>query len=303
MTKLKVAMVQFELRREESLDGHFEAVERLVDEAVAKDAQLVVLPEFSSMGLLGAIEDHETTAVTVTDDYWKFLAPLFPEIADRVRLLAERAGVTILGGSHNRIADDGSLRNTAILAHPDGRLEYQDKLHLTPPEHAMGARGGDDLLVTRIGDFTAGVLICADIQFPELSRYLTRQGVDLIICPSLTWNRRGVHRVRTGCSARAIENQLFVVMSPLVGSSGLPVDAPLFAVGSALATTPVDRTFGLNDGILAVSRDVGEEIIYAELDRELLLASREKPEAPGIKLQRPDFYAELLARGGDDGAL
>lgn len=299
MTKLKVAIVQFELRREESLDAHFETVERLVAEAAATGAELVVLPEFSSMGLLGAIETHETTAATVTDDYWKFLAPLFPEIADRLRRLAENTGITILGGSHNRIAEDGSLRNTAVLAHPDGRLEYQDKLHLTPPEHSMGARGGDELLITRIGDFTAGVLICADIQFPELSRYLTRQGVDLIICPSLTWNRRGVHRVRTGCSARAIENQLFVVMSPLVGSSGLPVDAPMYAAGSALATTPVDKTFGLNDGTLATSQGVGEEIVYAELDRELLLASRERPEAPGIKLQRPDLYAELLAHGGD----
>lgn len=303
MTKLKAAMVQFELRREESLEAHFETVERLVTEAVSQRAGLVVFPEFASMGLLGAISDRETTAATVTEDYWNFLAPLFPEIADRVRGLAERFEITILGGSHNRIAADGSLRNTAILAHPDGRLEYQDKLHLTPPEHAMGARGGDDLLVTSIGDFTVGVLICADIQFPELSRHLTGRGVDLIICPSLTWNRRGVHRVRTGCSARAIENQLFVVMSPLVGSSGLPSDAPLYATGKALATTPVDKTFGLNDGVLAVSEGVGEEIVYAELDRGLLLASRDKPEAPGLKLQRPDFYAELFAHGGDDGSV
>lgn len=303
MTKLKVAMVQFELRREESLDRHFDTVERLISEATVAGAGLVVFPEFASMGLLGAIEDHVTTAATVTEDYRHFLAPLFPEIADRMRRLAERYGTVVLGGSHNRFADDGSLRNTAILAHPDGRLECQDKLHLTPPEHAMGACGGDDLLVTRVGDFTAGVLICADIQFPELSRYLLQKGVDLIICPSLTWNRRGVHRVRTGCSARAIENQLFVVMSPLVGSNGLPADAPLYAVGSALATAPVDRTFGLNDGILAVSEGKSEEIVYAELDRELLLASRETPEAPGIKLQRPDFYAELLARGGDNGRL
>lgn len=303
MTKFKVAMVQFVLRREESLDEHFETMGRLVSQAATSGAALVVFPEFSSMGMLGAIDGRETTAATVAEDYRTFLAPMFPEIAERVRGLAEHHGVTILGGSHNRIADDGTLRNTAILAHRDGRLEYQDKLHLTPPEHAMGARGGDELLVTRIGDFTAGVLICADIQFPELSRHLTRQGVDLIICPSLTWNRRGVHRVRTGCSARAIENQLFVVMSPLVGSSGLPIDAPLHAVGSALATTPVDRTFGLNDGILAMSDGTGEQIVYAELDRDLLLASRENPEAPGLKLQRPDFYAELLTRGGNDGVV
>lgn len=48
------------------------------------------------------------------------------------------------------------------------------------------------------------------------------QGINLILCHSLTLNRRGVHRVMTGCEARAIENQLYVVMSPLFGTDGTP---------------------------------------------------------------------------------
>jgi predicted amidohydrolase len=298
MTVLKVATVQFTLRPEESLSGHFQEMARLVADAVANGAELVVFPEFSSMGLLGAITDHEVVGATVTQDYWEFLAPLFPEISERVQDLATRYQVTVLGGTHNRIASDGSLRNTAILAHPDGRLEYQDKIHLTPPEHVMGSKGGDDLLVTTIGDFTAGVLICADVQFPELARHLVAQGVELILCPSLTWNRRGAHRVRTGCAARAIENQCFVVMSPLVGSSGLPADAPLYAVGKALVTVPVDKTFGKNDGVLAVGESAGEEIVFAGLNSALLRASRENPEAPGLALQRPELYAALRSAGG-----
>jgi len=98
--------------------------------------------------------------------------------------------------------------------------------------------------------------------------------------------------VRTGCSARAIENQWYVVMSPLVGTDGLPVDAPMHAVGNPLVTTPVDKTFGLNDGVLAVL-DGDDRILYADLDRELLLASRAKPEAPGIELHRPELYERL----------
>ncbi|MBP1326695.1 putative amidohydrolase [Leucobacter exalbidus] len=293
MTNLRVASVQFSLRRETSLDTHIAEMDRLVAQAVAGGAEVVVFPEFSSMGLLGAIDDHEVIGETVADDYREFLAPLFPEISEQVRQLAQRYRVTVLGGSHNRIAADGSLRNTAILAHPDGRVELQDKIHLTPPEHAMGAIGGDEMLVTKIGAFTVGVLICADVQFPELARHLVARGVDLILCPSLTWNRRGVYRVRTGCSARAIENQCYVVMSPLVGSSGLPADAPMYAVGRSIVTTPVDKTFGLNDGVLAQAHDDSEEIIFADLDHAVLIASRERPEAPGLKLQRPELYAKL----------
>jgi predicted amidohydrolase len=151
--------------------------------------------------------------------------------------------------------------------------------------------------VTRIGPYTAGVLICADIQFPELSRHLVDQGVDLLLCPSLTWNRRGVHRVKTGCQARAIENQLYVVMSPLVGSSGLPTDAPMHAVGKAIACTPVDKTVGLNDGILAQGEAEGEQLILVDLDHDLLMASRAKPEAPGLAFRRPDLYMQLRTQG------
>lgn len=297
--QLNVASIQFELRAERSIDAFLDHLNDYVMRAAGKGADVVVFPELASTGLLGSIEDHKVTSHTITQDYWEVLAPMAGVIEDGVRRLAVESGITVLGGSHNRIAEDGSLRNTAFLAHSDGRVEYQDKIHLTPQEHDLGLKGGDDLLVTRLGPFTAGVLICADIQFPELSRYLLAQGVDLILCPSLTWNRRGVHRVKTGCQARAMENQLFVVMSPLVGSDGLPWDGPMYAKGRALAAGPVDKILGVNDGLLGMVDGDGETMLMVELDRRLLAASRENPEAPGLRLQRPDVYRRLQERAGN----
>jgi len=293
VTTLTVASAQFELRAETNIDGFLEHIADLVEQAVVQGADLVVFPELASTGLLASITDHEVTADTVSDDYWHVLPRMTDDIVEGVSALAVRHGVTVLGGSHNRLDEEGHLRNTAYLAHPDGTVQSQDKIHLTPQEHALGMRGGDELLITSIGPFTAGILICADIQFPELSRHLVRHDVDLILCPSLTWNRRGVHRVRTGCQARAIENQLYVVMSPLVGHSGLPKGAPMHAVGRAVVTTPVDKTIGLNDGVLAEGADIAESIVMAELDRDLLVASRANPEAPGLALRRPELYEAL----------
>lgn len=297
MSSLTVAAIQFELRAETSVADFLDHVETCIAASVAQGAELVVFPELASTGLLGAIDDHEVTTNTIASDYWGVLPQHTETIAGGVRELARQYGIVVVGGSHNRIAADGSLRNTAFVAHPDGRLETQDKTHLTPQEHDLGARGGDDLLITKVGPFTAGVLICADIQYPELARYLVRNDVDLILCPSLTWNRRGVHRVRTGCQARAIENQLFVVMAPLVGNSGLPVDAPMYAVGRALVAGPVDKTVGINDGLLALAEDDGEQILVTTLDHDLLMASRAKPEAPGLALRRLDLFADLASRG------
>lgn len=293
MTTLTIATTQFELRAERCVDEFLAHVDSLVRRAAERGAELVLFPELASTGLLASITDHEVTTKTVRSDYWTALSAHADELVTGLTRLTAEYGITVGGGSHNRMAPDGSLRNTAYLIHPDGRVEAQDKLHLTPQEHALGTQGGDNLLVTRIGPFTAGLLICADIQFPELSRYLVSRGVDLILCPSLTWNRRGVHRVRTGCQARAMENQLYVVLSPLVGCSGLPVDAPLHAVGEALVAGPIDKTVGRNDGLLGSARGVGEEILVVELDHDLLLASRDQPESPGLKLRRPDLYEKL----------
>jgi predicted amidohydrolase len=287
--------VQFALRAEPTVEAFLQHVGELAREAAGAGAEVVLFPELASTGLLGAIDDHEVTTSTISRDYWDRLPAHTEAIVHGLTTLARELGIVIVGGSHNRLAEDGSLRNTAYVFHPGGRVESQDKIHLTPQEHALGARGGDELLVTRMGPFTVGVLICADIQFPELSRHLVRRGVDLILCPSLTWNRRGVHRVRTGCEARAIENQLYVVMSPLVGHSGLPVDAPMHAVGRAVVTTPVDKTVGINDGTLALADDDSEQVLVVDLDHDLILASRANPEAPGLTLQRPDLYEALLA--------
>lgn len=298
MVSLNVAVTQFELRPERDLDQFLAHTEDLVRRAAHQSAEVVLFPELASTGLLGSITDHEVTTATIRSDYWDVLPTSTDAIVDGLRSMAKDYDIVVAGGSHNRVHSDGSLRNTAFVVHPDGRVESQDKIHLTPQEHALGTRGGDELLVTRIGPFTAGVLICADIQFPELSRYLVRKGVDLILCPSLTWNRRGVHRVRTGCQARAIENQLYVAMSPLIGHNGLPADAPMHATGNALVTGPVDRTVGINDGFLARSESSGEDLVVVSLDHDLLQASRANPEAPGLALQRPELYAKLQAEAG-----
>lgn len=299
MTSLTVASAQFALQAERTLDEFVVHMDGLVALAAASGAELVLFPELASTGLLGSITDHDVTTASITDDFWTVLPGYTDAIVDALIEMARSHGIVVVGGSHNRLASDGTLRNTAYVVHPDGRVETQDKIHLTPQEHALGARGGDELLVTRIGPFTVGVLICADIQFPELSRHLVHNGVDLILCPSLTWNRRGIHRVRTGCQARAIENQLYVVMSPLVGHSGLPVDAPMHAVGRAVITGPVDKTVGINDGILASAESPDEQLVMHTLDHDLIVASRANPEAPGLALRRLDLFESLHAQQRD----
>ncbi|MBA6440764.1 nitrilase-related carbon-nitrogen hydrolase [Streptomyces sp. GMR22] len=297
MTSLRIAVAQFELRAENSFDDFADHVRAVVERAVRQRAEAVVLPELVTTGLLATVTGHVPTVATVATDY-RTIFPAFTEgLVDLYQSLAATHAITVVGGSHLHLADDGSLRNTCFLVHPDGRVETQDKLHLTPPEHQLGAVGGDEVLITRIGPFTAAVQICADIEFPEVSRHLVKHGVDLILCPSLTWNRRGARRVRYGAHARAMENQLYVLGSPLIGSSGLPDDAPLYGAGRAFAAAPIDRVLGRDDGLLAISDRDGEDILIADLEPHLLRQSRAEPEVPGLALRRRDLYRRLDVYG------
>jgi predicted amidohydrolase len=303
MSTLRVATAQFALRPEPTFEGFRRHLASVVDDAARAEAALVVLPELVTMGLLASLPNAQRLTVDGVADAYRDLFPeLTEEFAEAVRDLATSRGIPVLGGSHWRRGEDGQFVNTAYLAHPDGTVETQDKLHLTPPEVAIDTSPGDELLVTSIGSVKVGVLICADIQFPELSRHLViEEDVKLVLCPSLTWNTRGVHRVRYGSHARAVENQIFVVTSTLVGTCGVPSDAPLHGKGRAFVAGPIDRVFGANDGVLASTDRDEEAIAIADLDFARLEESRANPEPPGLSNRRPELYQALSRADGVPG--
>ncbi|SKB44012.1 Predicted amidohydrolase [Arthrobacter sp. 49Tsu3.1M3] len=295
MSTLRIASTQFELRAESSLDTFAQHVNGIVAAAAADGAQLVLLPELVTTGLLASHRNSAELDAAHIGDVYRTLFPLIADhYVDLMSSIAKRHNIIIGGASNIRRLPDDSLRNTAYLFHPNGNVDSQDKLHLTPPERAMGITAGDTVTTVEIEGFTVALQICADIEFPEVSRHLALEGTNLILAPSLTWNSRGANRVRYGAHARAMENQLYVAVSPLVGSNGIPQGAALHCTGYAMVTTPLDRTFGINDGVLAAHEDNRREgFIIADLDLALVEASRANPEPPGLKYVRSDFYEAL----------
>jgi predicted amidohydrolase len=295
-SKLRVASVQFELRPEKTFEAFADHVTSVVEDAALAGADLVVLPELVGTGLLAS---HPKADTLTRGDMKQVFRELYPELADRfselVAGLAAETGLTIMGGTFHRTDEAGRFVNTAFLAHPDGRMDTQDKLHLTPPEVALSADRGEQVLITRVGPATVGIQICMDVQFPEVTRYLALQGVDLVLCPSLTWNRRGGNRIKYSSLSRALENQLFVVTSVARGSCGVPADGALHGTGQSMVTCPIDKLFGVHDGILATAEGADEQVVVADLDFDLIRESRANPEPPGLANLRPELYRTLVA--------
>ena len=132
--------------------------------------------------------------------------------------LAAQWNVHLIGGSHPTLTDDGRLLNTAYYFTPTGEIHEQDKIHRTRWEREKwNTDAGDQLRLFETPFGKIAILICYDIEFPELARMVCEAGADILFVPSY---RRSA-RAFCGCATaamRAIENQVFVVMTSTVGN-------------------------------------------------------------------------------------
>ena len=182
-----------------------EVVER-VRAAWDDGAELVVLPEFTWMGMERFVE-AEDGARGVADLFW---GKLWRGIRERL----DGGDRAVVLGSVPFVAGDGGLRNRApILC--CGEEMHQDKLHLTPWESCFA--GGDGIRVWNFRGIRMAVVICMDIEIPEISVALRGRGVDVILVPSATESILGVERVGRCASARAVELGCHVAVCHLVG--------------------------------------------------------------------------------------
>lgn len=223
--------------------------------AAAAGARLLVFPEYGSMlltGLPGMTKDANDVPAQIE------AIQIFRECWLETHLnLAEKHGLAIVAASFPWRADDGTTINRAWLCHPDGRHEFQDKQMMTRFEREQWdiRSGGGGLKVFETGGIRIAIAICYDVEFPLLVRGAAEAGAELLVCPSNTDGWHGFWRVRTGARARAMENQCYVAMAPLVGAADW-TSAIDINVGRTGFFGPIDTGFP-EDGILAEGENEG----------------------------------------------
>lgn len=189
-------------------DYNFAHAEALIREAAEREApDAVVLPETWNTGFFP--KDLAASA----DEDGKRTKAVFSA-------LARELNVNIVCGS---VANHrgGSFFNTAYVFDRAGALaaEY-DKTHLfTPSGEHRHFTPGVRLCRFHLDGHRCALIICYDIRFPELTRTLTLEGVDLMFVVSQWPDKRTMH-LETLARARAIENQMFLALCNSVGSAG-----------------------------------------------------------------------------------
>ena len=201
----KVAAVQ--MASGPNVAGNLSEARRLIENAVAQGAKLVVLPEFFS--IMGMKEEDMVAARE------QIGAGVMQEFLSE---MARKHSIWVVGGSIPLVASaPNKIRNTCLVFDEHGKqVARYDKIHLfnldLGNEHYHEGKtieAGDQVVVVDSPFGRIGLAVCYDLRFPELFRAL--KNVDIFVLPSAFTATTGKMHWETLVRARAIENLAYVI--------------------------------------------------------------------------------------------
>jgi predicted amidohydrolase len=243
-----------------------------IREAVDAGADVVVLPELVTSGYM--FESPEEAAAVAIDPGHEILLEWGEEVA--------RADIILAAGFCER-GLDGHIYNSAAVLDATGLLAVYRKLHLWDREKLIFTPGSDapPVLETRVG--RVAVMVCYDLEFPELTRSVALAGTQLLLVPT-NWplvprpeGERPPEALIAMATARV--NRMAVACADRVGSER----GQEWTAGTTIV--------GADGWVAAESRSPG--LVVAALDLELALSKRLTDQADAFADRRPELYGTL----------
>ncbi|HLV40431.1 bifunctional GNAT family N-acetyltransferase/carbon-nitrogen hydrolase family protein [Xanthomarina sp.] len=284
---VRLGLIQWQMRLYKDLEELMQQAEYFIDSVSAYRSDFALFPEFFNAPLM-AENNHLSESEAIRE-----LAKFTPTIVQKFSEFAISYNINIITGSMPEIKND-LLYNAGYLCKRDGTVERYEKLHITPDEAKVwGMQGGNELKTFDTDCGKIGVLICYDSEFPELSRLLADEGMDILFVPFLTDTQNGYSRVRHCAQARAIENECYVAIAGSVGN--LPkVHNMDIQFAQSMVFTPCDFSFPAN-GIKAEATTNTEMILIADVDIDLLRELNQHGSVRNLRDRRKDLF-ELRKR-------
>ncbi|WP_150467197.1 bifunctional GNAT family N-acetyltransferase/carbon-nitrogen hydrolase family protein [Francisella sp. SYW-9] len=279
---VRLGLIQWQMRPYKGLDELMQHAEYFVNAVSNYRSDFALFPEFFNAPLM-AENNHlsEPEAIRELAKHTQFITDKFSEFAVTYN-------INIITGSMPEMKGE-RLYNVGYLCRRDGTVEKYEKLHVTPDEAMVwGLQGGSKLEVFDTDCGKIGILICYDSEFPELSRILAEDGMDILFVPFLTDTQNGFSRVRNCAQARAIENECYVAIAGSVGN--LPnVHNMDIQYAQSMVFTPCDFAFPAT-GIKAETTPNTEMILIVDVDINLLRELNQFGSVKNLRDRRKDLY-------------
>lgn len=279
---VRLGLIQWQMRPYTGLDELMQHAEYFLDAVSGYRSDFALFPEFFNAPLM-AEDNHLSEPEAI-----RKLAQHTATIVQKFSALAISYNINIITGSMPEIRNE-QLHNAGYLCRRDGSVERYEKLHITPDEKSIwGMEGGEAIKSFDTDCGKIGILICYDVEFPELSRILADEGMDILFVPFLTDTQNGYSRVRNCAMARAIENECYVAIAGSVGN--LPkVHNMDIQYAQSMVFTPCDFAFPAN-GIKAEATPNTEMILIADVDIDLLRQLNQFGSVRNLKDRRKDLF-------------
>lgn len=281
-TQARIGCVQWQMREMANVDELLQQVEYFVDALSDYQCDVALFPEFFNAPLMG-LEQHKTTVEAI-----RYLASFTEEIKERISALAVSYNINIVGGSMPVLEND-ELYNIAYLFRRNGTVDAQTKIHPTPHEKKDWiVQGGHELKCFDTDFGRVGILICYDVEFPELARLLSDRKMQILLVPFWTDTKNGYLRVRRCAQARAIENECYVAIAGSIGN--LPkVDNVDIQYGQTAVFSPSDFSFP-HDAIMAETTPNTEMTLIVDVDLDKLRVLQNEGSVRNFLDRRRDLY-------------
>ncbi len=304
-TIVRLGLVQWQMRPFKDVDALCEQIEFFIDSVSGYHSDFVLFPELFNAPLMAEFNHmSEADAIRGLAQYTEILRDKFIEYAITYN-------INIITGSMPFIRK-GQLYNVGYLCRRDGSIERYTKIHTTPTEvSAWGIVGGNKLKVYDTDCGKIGVLICYDVEFPELPRILALNGMEILFVPFLTDTQNAFTRVKTCAQARAIENECYVAIAGGVGNLPRVKNMDIQFAQSGVFT-PADFAFPTN-GIKAEATPGAEMVLVVDVDLDLLKKFRSHGSVSNLNDRRTDLFElkqlkpnerrEVLQKHADDNYI
>lgn len=264
-----IALAQLSPRLRET-EANVDTVRRVVAEH--PEADLAVFPELFLSGY--TVTDVDELAV-LRD------GPELESLAD----VARENSTALIVGAAQRVGD--GVANSAVCVDERGDIvAVYRKVQMYGGAESDAFVAGDELLVVELCGVKAGLMICFDVEFPEVARALARAGAELLVTISANMEPFGNDHA-VFASARALENGLTHAYVNQVG----PGEKGLIFTGGSMVVSPDGQTLARGDAS-------GETVLCTRLSLPMRSVAREdylsqlRSPLPGVRSSPSDTRPE-----------